>query len=267
MNMLKIFLISLIQGITEFLPISSTAHIKILSKYINLDKNSFEIFFIVSQIATTLSVIIYFKSKILDILLNFFKKQETRNFIYNIIISYFPITIIGFIFHSYIKYLHKNYIMSLSLILGGLFFLYVEKLIKNKDIKIKYKSYEDINKITALKIGLSQILAIVPGVSRSGSTIITSLFIGLNRELSVNYSFFLSIPTTISSLSYDIYKNYDIIKSIDFKLMLFSFLSTFIISIIAIKIFISYIKKHNFNIFGWYRIIIGFLLLSFSNFL
>ena len=263
---IKIFILSLIQSFTEYLPISSSAHLILFSKILNQDKNIFNMVFIVSQFATTVVVIFFYKKEIFDILFYFLKRDKYKNIIYKLFISFFPLVIFGFLFYSLIKkYLQNNiYIISISLIIGGFCFIFIENKIINK--KIKFHFLNDIDILSALKIGLCQIFSLIPGISRSGSTIISSLFFGLDRKLAVDYSFLLSIPVSLAALFYEIYKNYNLFSYSainNWKLLIFSFFITLFFSFLVIKVFINYISKKSFKIFAYYRIILGIILLIF----
>lgn len=254
---LKIFFLSLIQSLTEFLPVSSSAHLIIFSKVLNITDN-FDIYQSIIQLASVLAVIIFFRKKLIKVGLNLHKDENSRNFIYKIILAFLPCAVIGFLFYKYIKiYFYTNWAIALTLILGGIVFLILEKI----NLKSKYNSIEKMTKMSAFQVGLYQILSMIPGVSRSGSTIVGGLLSKLSKKTAVEFSFLLAIPTITVASVYDIWKNINGFAYIDIKLMIFAFLTTFLLSLAVIKLFLNYISKYSFVVFGYYRIIIGFVII------
>ncbi len=255
---LKALFLSLIQAFTEFIPVSSSGHLVIFSKYINFNEIDTALFSATIQLASTLAIIIFFRKKLFNVAFSLHKSEKSRNFVYNFIIAFLPCAIFGLIFYKFIKvYLYSEMIIAITLIIGGIIFLIVDKM----NIKQKFKTIDDVNKITSLKIGSYQILSMVPGVSRSGSTIIGGLLSNLSRKAAVEFSFILAIPTVLSATLLDIYKNLDKIANSNIQLLIFGFIITFLVSIMIIKWFLKYISEHNFNIFGYYRIALGILVI------
>ncbi len=256
---LKAFILSLIQALTEFIPVSSSGHLIIASDFINYNTQESEIFRIIIQLASTLAVIVFFRKKLFSVAFTLHKSKASRNFAYKFIIALLPCALSGITFYKYIKeYLHTELIVAASLILGGIAFLLVDKYFK----KPKFNTIDEVNNSSALKIGLYQILSIVPGVSRSGSTIVGGLLSGLSRKTAVEFSFILSIPITIMATLYDLYKNIDYLQNCSIKILLFGFIITFLISISVIKWFLDYVSTHNFNVFGYYRIVLGAIIIA-----
>lgn len=257
---LKTILLSFIQGLTEFLPISSTAHLLLTKKLINFEVYNSNLLEITTQLGTTFALIFFYRKKILNLILTFFREKNSRKFCYNIIIATIPVIIFGILFYNIIKnYLNSYLIMATALILGGIFILIVEN--KRKSCEKEIINVEDISGKTAFKIGIFQALALVPGASRSGMTILGALINNVSRKAAVEFSFFLSIPAIISASVFDLYKNYNTINLENIYMLLISFFITFFVAIFVIKIFIDYISKNDFRVFGYYRIFIGFLVL------
>ncbi len=256
----KAILLGIIEGLTEFIPVSSTAHLIIFSQILNFDSIKNNVFEIAIQIGGISAItVIYFK-KLNNILLKFYEKNNQK-FVDNLALAFVPAVAIGLLAHDFIKkYLFSNLIIAFSLIIGGIIIILVEKFHK----KFTVKKIEDIEKPTALAIGFCQCLAMIPGVSRSGATIMGAMLFGVERKIATEFSFFLAIPTIGSACLYDIYKNFSILSFDDFELILVGVISSFISSLIVIKWLLKFISTHSFTSFGYYRIAIGFLILFFS---
>lgn len=259
MEIFKSFILGIIEGITEFLPISSTAHLIIASKILNITQNEFHKFF---------EVFIQ-GGAILAVLLLYFKKiKEDKETIKKIIISFLPTAFFGFLFYKIIKniFFETEILIVLSLFIIGLLFIFIEKSIKKGIVKLE-KNLNELNYLEAFLIGLIQSLSIIPGISRAGAVILIMLILKFKRKEAVLYSFYLAVPTIISASLYDLYKitndsnfqiiNYQIIN------LLIGFLTSFIFAIISTKWLINYLQKNDLEIFGWYRIILSILILLF----
>jgi undecaprenyl-diphosphatase len=257
---IKAILLGIIEGLTEFIPISSTAHLVIFSQILNFDSIRNNVFEIAIQIGGISAIaVIYFK-KLNNILLKFYEKNNQK-FVDNLALAFVPAVAIGLISHDFIKkYLFSNFVIAFSLIFGGIVIILVEKFHK----KIVVKNIEEIQKPTALVIGFFQCLAMIPGVSRSGATIMGAMLFGVERKVATEFSFFLAIPTIGSACLYDIYKNFSTLTFNDFELILVGVISSFISSLIVIKWLLKFIANHSFIGFGYYRIISGFLILFLS---
>ena len=245
---------------TEFIPVSSTAHLIIFSQILNFDSIRNNVFEIAIQIGGISAVtVIYFK-KLNNTFLKFYEKNNQK-FIDNLTLAFAPAVIIGLLAHDLIKkYLFSNLVIACSLIIGGILIILIEKFHK----KFVVKNIEDIQKPTALAIGFFQCLAMIPGVSRSGATIMGAMIFGVDRKVATEFSFFLAIPTIGSACLYDIYKNFAILSFDDFELILVGVIASFISSLIVIKWLLKFISTHSFVAFGYYRIVIGLLILFVS---
>ena len=189
---IKAMFLGIVEGLTEFIPVSSTAHLLLSSKLIDFSYIKDDVFEVVIQLGAILAVVVFYRQKILNVLLGAFKQKSSQNFIINIIIAFLPAAIFGLIFHKIVKLMFFNPIsIAIALIVGGISILLVEK----SDIKPQYSKIDDLSAWQALKIGLFQVISMVPGVSRSGATIIGGLLLRLDRKTAAEFSFFLSIPT------------------------------------------------------------------------
>lgn len=254
MNWLEAFILALIEGLTEFLPVSSTGHMIIGSSLMGIADSEFtKLFTVAIQFGAILSVVvIYFKS--------FFK---TWNFYFKLFVAFIPTAIVGLLAKDYIDGLLENVtVVAVSLIVGGVVLLFIDKLFERNERIGK----EDPTYANSFVIGLAQCIAMIPGVSRSAATIIGGLSQGLTRKAAAEFSFFLAVPTmfaaTVKSL-YDVYKTDPGVITDNLSVLIFGNVVAFIVAILAIKLFIGILTKHGFKIFGYYRIVLGAVLLVF----
>jgi undecaprenyl-diphosphatase len=249
MDILQAIILAIIEGITEFLPVSSTGHMIIASSFFGIEKEDFtKLFTVVIQLGTILSVVVlYFK--------RFF---QTLDFYYKLFIAFLPAVFFGLLLGDYIDSLLENPItVAISLIIGGFLLLKVDDWFGNE-------TNTEISYSTAFKIGLFQCLAMIPGVSRSGASIVGGMTQKLSRTAAAEFSFFLALPTMLGATLkklYDYYKDGLVLTSDQINLLVIGNVVGFIVALIAIKTFIGYLSKHGFKIFGYYRIIAGFAIL------
>ncbi len=254
MSLLHSIVLGIVEGLTEFLPISSTAHLSLTSQLLGIAQTDFiKTFEIAIQSGAMFAVIVMYWRKFLDMEIN--KK---------IITAFIPTAIIGFILYKIIKsHLVGNlYVTLTSLFFGGIILIIFEKYINKKANTIVTPNETDIiglsYKKTAL-IGLFQSLAVIPGVSRSASTIVSGRLLGLKKDSIVEFSFLLAVPTILAATGYDLLKNYTLFSSQDIGSLSLGFVFSFITAIISIKFFISYLSKHSLTAFGIYRILISII--------
>lgn len=247
MHFLQAIIIGIVEGITEFLPISSTGHMILASKLLAIPETDFlKSFEIIIQLGAILAVVCYRGLK--------FRSWELCK---KIIVAFIPTGVIGLTFYSIIKhyFLGNTSIVIWSLLLGGIALIAFEKWHKEKDAHI-----EDLEKITykqAFIIGLFQSISIIPGVSRSAATIVGGMFAGIKRATIIEFSFLLAIPTMAAATGLDLIKNRDLISSADTGLLVVGFLAAFVSALLAIKWLLNFVKKHTFVPFGVYRIIVA----------
>ncbi len=252
MDIIQSFILGVVEGVTEFLPVSSTGHLILTSKLLGLSQTDFQKSFeIIIQLGSILAVIFVFKDRI-------FRDFELWK---KLIVGFIPTGILGLTLYKIIKSLFAPSTVAYMLIIGGIVFLLVEYFYKEKEHHVA--DVKDISYKQAFLIGLFQSLAMVPGTSRSGSTIIGGLLVGVKREPATEFSFLLAVPTMLAATGYDTLKHY---KEFDFSNVLIlavGFITAFIVAVIIIKWFLGFIKKHTFVPFGIYRIIIGTIFLYF----
>ncbi len=252
MSYFQAFLIAIIEGLTEFLPISSTGHMMITTAVLGMEVTPFvKLFTIAIQLGAILSVVVlYFKS--------FFKSV---NFYLKLVVAFIPSAIAGLLLGDWIDTQLENVFgVAIALFVGGIVLLFVDKWFKNPTIN----SNDDVSYLKAFKIGVFQCIALFPGVSRSGATIIGGMSQKLTRQAAAEFSFFLAVPTMFAATAkklLDFYKDGVVVNSQEIKLLLFGNAVAFIVAVLAIKFFIGILNKYGFKYFGVYRIIVGGILI------
>ncbi len=260
MSVLNALILGIVEGLTEFLPISSTAHLIFVSKLLKIHQTEFQKFFeVFIQSGAILAVlIIYFRHLLTH-------KKNLKN----IVVSFFPTAIIGFVFYKIIKniFFESYLLIVFMMFFVGFVFFTVELLVKRKKLRLQ-KSVNNITYKQAIIIGLGQSLAIVPGVSRAGAVIVTMMFLGFRRDEAALYSFLLAVPTIFAASAFDLLKtNFSLVfNSQNLFFLIIGFLTSFISAFFVIRLFINYLQKNSLVVFGWYRIIVaGILILAFLN--
>lgn len=257
---LKALILGVVEGATEFLPISSTGHLIIASDLLNfLTKDKRDVFEIIIQLGAILAVIWEYRTKFIHVATNL-NESKSRQLVINLFIAFLPLAILGLTFHQQIKDLLFNpKSVAIALIVGGFIILIVEKRLP----KVRIHSVDDISWQLALKVGFAQAMALIPGASRAGSTIIGGMCFGLSRTAATEFSFFLAVPIMFAATFYDLYNNRDFLSANDLALFLAGFITAFIAALIVIKVLIRYVASHDFTAFAWYRIIFGAIVLAY----
>lgn len=253
MNYFQAFILAIIEGITEFLPVSSTGHMVIASSIMGIGKDEFvKLFEVAIQLGAILAVVVLYWKKFFD-----FSKWQ---FYVKLIIAVIPALVFGKLLNDFIdEKLGNPIFIAVVLLVGGFILLFIDRFFKTPEIH----NEKEISNISAFKIGCFQVLAIVfPGLSRSAATIIGGMQQKLTRHAAAEFSFFLAVPTMCAATGYKLLKGYHLLNAANIKFLLFGNLIAFIVAIIAIKSFIGFLSKHGFRIFGWYRIIIGIVILG-----
>lgn len=259
--LLKALLLGIVEGATEFLPISSTGHLIIVSDLIDfMDKSRRDVFEIFIQLGAILSVCWLYQKRLMDVVKHIAKDRQAQRFVLNLLLAFLPLALIGLALHKQIKALLFNPIaVACALIVGGLIILWVEQL------KLKPVTH-DIQHMTmrqAIKIGLFQALALIPGVSRAGATILGAMSVGLARRVATEFSFFLAIPVMFVASAYDLLKHRDLLSSSDWGVFGLGFIAAFFSALLAIKTFLRFIAQHDFKLFAYYRIVLGIIVLCY----
>lgn len=259
MSILEAIVLAIIEGLTEFLPVSSTGHMIIGSSLMGIASDPFtKMFTVAIQLGAILSVMVLYWRKFLP---QHKSLRESVNFYLLLLVAFVPTAIIGFLVNDYVDMmLERVDVVGFALILGGIFFLFVDSIFRKNEDSIDQR----ISYPTAMKVGLFQTIAMVPGISRSAATIIGGLTQGLNKRTAAEFSFFLAVPTMFAATLYKMYSFYDnggTFGSNEITLLLTGNIVAFIVAIIAIKSFISFLTRHGFKLFGYYRIIVGVIIL------
>jgi undecaprenyl-diphosphatase len=254
LGIIEAIILGIVEGVTEFLPISSTGHLILVSTLLGIEQTEVHKAFEVSiQLGSILAVVFVYHQKI-------FHSIELWK---RLIVAFIPTGVLGFLLYKIIKGLFSPVVVSVMLILGGIAFILIEKFYNEKEHALK-----DVEKIPywkAVAIGLFQSLAMIPGTSRSGATIIGGLLLGLNRKTAAEFSFLLAVPTMLVATTYDTLKHFYEYQFDQWITLLVGFITAFIFAILAIRFFLKFISKHTFIPFGIYRIVLGILFLLYMN--
>ncbi|MDN4165317.1 undecaprenyl-diphosphate phosphatase [Cytophagales bacterium LB-30] len=248
MSFWEAFVLAVVEGLTEFLPVSSTGHMIIASYFMGINQSDFvKIFNVNIQFGAILSVVVLYWKR-------FF---QSLTFYYKLFIAFIPAAVFGLLLNDYIDALLENVVVvAISLILGGIVLLFIDRYFNKNTLEVDEMSYKK-----AFYIGFFQCIAMIPGVSRSAATIIGGMSTQLSRKAAAEFSFFLAVPTMFAAASYKLLKGYDTITADHISTLLIGNLIAFLVALAAIKFFISYVTKYGFKVFGIYRIIVGIIIL------
>lgn len=254
-------ILGIVEGLTEFLPVSSTGHLIIVGDllgFIGQREDTFKIFI---QLGAILGVVWHYRRKVFGMLANASQPTE-RRLITNLLIAFLPAAILGVIAHKAIKtYLFSPLTVAIALVLGGIVILLIERWHEGQPARVR--RLEDLSAVDALKVGIAQTCALFPGVSRAGATIMGGLLTGLSRTTATEFSFFLAMPTMLAATCYDLYKNLPLLRVDDVAIFATGFITAFITALIVVKTFLVFVSRHTFRPFAWYRIGFGLLVLAY----
>jgi undecaprenyl-diphosphatase len=256
----KAALLGIVEGLTEFLPISSTGHLILAGDLLDFNDERGKVFEIVIQFAAILAVCWEYRAKLVSVTTGLMQKQEAaQRFTFNLFIAFLPLAILGLLFGKTIKaHLFSPIPVALAFIVGGFIILWAEKRVHT----ITIGCVDDMHWKDALKMGFAQALALIPGTSRSGATIIGGLFFGLSRKAATEFSFFLAIPTLTAATFYEVVKYRDQFHADDLGIFLAGSITSFISAFLCVRWLLRYISHHDFTIFAWYRIAFGLIVLG-----
>ncbi|MCK9620332.1 MAG: undecaprenyl-diphosphate phosphatase [Methylobacter sp.] len=257
---LKTIILGIVEGLTEFLPVSSTGHLILVGDLLNFNDDKGKLFEIVIQVGAILAVCWEYRAKIAAVIVGLPSQKSAQKFTLNLMIAFVPLASLGLLFGKYIKaVLFKPIPVALAFIIGAFIIIWAEK----REHKIRIYEVEDLSPLDALKLGIAQAFALIPGTSRSGATIIGGLLFGLSRKAATEFSFFLAIPTLIIASLYDLYKHRDLLElATDLPYFAAGLIAAFISALLAIKGLLRYISHHDFIIFAWYRIVFGLIVIA-----
>jgi len=258
--LLKALILGIVEGLTEFLPVSSTGHLILVGDLLHFNNDKGKVFEIVIQMGAILAVCWEYRIKIVTVLKGLTNQRSAQKFVLNLIIAFIPLASLGLLFGKYIKaLLFKPIPVALAFIIGAFVIIWAEK----REHKIRVYEVDDLTALDALKLGFAQVFALIPGTSRSGATIIGGLLFGLSRKAATEFSFFLAIPTLVIASFYDLYKHRELLEiATDAPYFSVGLVAAFISALFAIKGLLHYISRHNFIAFAWYRIVFGLAVIA-----
>ena len=261
--LIKAALMGVVEGLTEFLPISSTGHLILAGALLGFDDDKAKVFDIAIQTGAILAVILVYWQKIRDTVVALPTQKQAQQFALNVLIAFVPAVLLGLLFGKAIKaHLFTPVVVASTFILGGFIILWAEKRQANAATVPRILDVDAMSWKDAVKVGLVQCLAMVPGTSRSGATIIGGMLLGLSRKAATDFSFYLAIPTLIGAGAYSLYKERALLSMADLPLFGVGLLFSFISAWLCVRWLLRFISSHNFNGFAWYRIVFGFVVLA-----
>ncbi len=261
---IKAIIMGLVEGFTEFLPISSTGHLILAGSLIDFSGEKEKVFEIAIQSGAMLSVVWVYREKIGNVLRGLFSDSVSQKFAFNIVVASLPAIILGLMFHRKIKDLLFSPIpVALAFIVGGIIILWVERHHKNNSVEYRVTSIDELSTLDAFKLGCAQVLALIPGTSRSGATIIGGMMFGLSRKAATEFSFFMAMPILFGAGVYSLYKERAILSAADLPLFGIGSIAAFVSAFLCVRWLLRYISTHDFTAFAWYRIAFGiFVIIS-----
>lgn len=258
-------ILGVVQGLTEFIPVSSTGHLILLGNILDFSKDYSKMFDVVVQLGSVFAVLLFYSKRFLGLFSLNMKTDSFKgvNAIIILILASLPAGLLGVLIHDFVKtHLHSSYVVALALIVGGIVMICIDQI----KISEKVSSLDSITKPRSLAVGFFQALALCPGVSRSGSTIIGAIFLGFNKKVAAEFSFLMSVPILSAAALYDFYKSYDLISVDALPVLGVGIVSAFVTSILSIKLFLGLLNKFGFRVFGIYRVVLGVAVIIFSIF-
>lgn len=251
--------LGVLEGLTEFIPVSSTGHILLAGHFIGFESSG-KTFEVVIQLGAVLAVLSVYAAKLWAVFRDAPHSAEARRTILSVLIAFLPAVVIGVLAHDFIKTVlfESPRLIAIMLILGGIVLVFVDRF-------APVPRYDDAMKLPlgmALKIGFIQCLAMIPGVSRSGATIVGALMLGANKRTAAEFSFFLSMPTMAGAFAYDLYKNRDVLDASAINEIAIGFVAAFFVAVLVVRWLLGYVSRHGYALFGWWRIIVGGLALA-----
>ena len=257
--LLHALVLGIVEGLTEFLPVSSTGHLILAGDLLGFNDERGKLFHIVVQTGAILAVCWEYRARLGAVAAGLGRDPAANRFVANLAIAFLPLAILGLAFGKAIKaHLFQPVPVALAFILGGVFILWAER----RRHVVRFASVDELRWQDALKLGLAQACALIPGTSRSGATIIGGLFFGLSRKAAAEFSFFLAIPTLIAATAYQLWKERALLNADDLGMWAVGFVSAFVSAFLCVRWLLRYISTHDFTAFAWYRIAFGFVVLA-----
>ena len=252
-------ILGIVEGLTEFLPVSSTGHLIIAGNLLNFNDDKAKVFEIVIQLGAVLGVVWDYRARLSRLVTGLRLKHEHQCAL-NLFIAFLPAAIAGLLLHSFITaHLFNPTSVAAALIVGGILILIIERL----PLRARVHSIERLTALDSFKIGMAQTLSLFPGVSRAGATIMGGLLSGLSRTTATEFSFFLAMPIMFAATFYELFKNIDLLRMDDIPLFAVGFVTSFVTALAVVKVFLKYVARHDFTLFAFYRIGFGLLVLAY----
>jgi undecaprenyl-diphosphatase len=257
--LLKAAILGLVEGATEFIPVSSTGHLIVVSDWLNLVDERAKTFDIFIQLGAILAIVWLYRTRLARAVASAGRNPQSRRFLTNLLIAFLPAALVGFLAHDWIKArLFNPEVVAIALVVGGILIVLLERWAPPSAIH----DVAEVRPPTALAIGLAQVLSLIPGTSRSGATIMGGYVLGLSRVAATEFSFFLAIPVMLAATLYDLLKSWSALVPADAPMFAVGFMVSFLSALIVVRGFLAYVSGHSFRAFAWYRIAFGALLLA-----
>ncbi len=261
--LLKALILGIVEGLTEFLPISSTGHLILAGDLLDFNDDRGKMLDIVILSGAILAVVWEYRARIAGVLTGIGRDRLANRLVLNLAIAFMPLAVLGLLFKKAIEaHLFKPVPVALAFIVGAFVILWAER----REHKIRVQTVDEMSPLDALKLGLAQAVALIPGSSRSGSTIIGGLLFGLSRKAATEFSFFLAIPTLFAATAYNLYKERALLNADDLGMWAVGFVAAFVSAFLCVRWLLRYISSHDFTIFAWYRIVFGLIVLATAHF-
>ncbi|MFL6796358.1 MAG: undecaprenyl-diphosphate phosphatase [Xanthobacteraceae bacterium] len=256
-DLFKAFVLGIVEGLTEFLPVSSTGHLLLLNRFFGFEDDAFgKTFVVLIQLGAILAILAIYFGRLWRIAVGTLDDPAARRFVLGVLIAFLPAAVIGALAHNFIKNtLFNVWIVCFTLIVGGAILLWVDGLV----LKPRYRDATRFTLPMYLIIGFAQCLAMIPGVSRSGATIVSAMLLGADKRSAAEFSFFLAIPTMAGAFAYDLLKNYKQLTTDNTLLVAVGFVTSFVCAWIVVRTFLDYVSRHGFALFAWWRVLVGSL--------
>jgi undecaprenyl-diphosphatase len=253
-TIVEALLLGMIEGLTEFIPVSSTGHILLAGHFLGFHSTG-KAFEILIQLGAILAILSVYFHRLWQMLVDLPGDRGTRHFVLGIVVAFLPAAVIGALAHGFIKTVlfESPRLICIMLIIGGVVLLLVDRL-KPKPL------YHDVERFPLrlyLQIGLFQCLSLIPGTSRSGSTIVGALLLGVDKRAAAEFSFFLAMPTMVGAFAFDLFKNRNVLTSADLPVIAAGFIAAFVAALIVVRFLLNYVSRHGYSLFGWWRLVIG----------
>jgi undecaprenyl-diphosphatase len=254
-DLLKAVLLGVVEGLTEFLPVSSTGHLLLMQRFFGFsDDDLGKTFVVLIQLGAILAILSIYFQRLLALAVGALTDPGPRRFIIGVLIAFLPAAILGALLHGFIKgVLFNVYVVCIMLIIGGGVLLWVDRL----KLTPRYDDATNFPLQTYLLIGLCQCLAMVPGVSRSGATIVSAMLLGADKRSAAEFSFYLAMPTMAGAFTYDLLKNWGQLGGSNWLIVVVGFATSFVAAWIVVRMFLDYVSSHGFGLFAWWRIVVG----------